>query len=201
MVGGNKKKYIFCDIWEFQSSERVKLKIARMIDPKEEKEYFLRENMLKDLETSEQNKIEGKKRHESKINDEKYYFNSIITGFDGKPFLTKGFSIRRKQIPSLIEAFQNIQNGDFDQFVKSILVESNIYNNDSSKMDSLNTDNSFEDEIPEEEVEEISKEKNFEEWYVNLDEKIKKDVDKMRKTGWTEDDVRLAVESKESAGE
>ena len=55
MVGGNKKKYVFLDIWEHQSSERAKLKISRMLDPKEEKEYALREHMLKDLETSEQN--------------------------------------------------------------------------------------------------------------------------------------------------
>jgi hypothetical protein len=201
MVGGNKKKYVFLDIWEHQSSERAKLKISRMLDPKEEKEYALREHMLKDLETSEQNKIEGKKRRESKINDEKYYFNSIITGFDGNPFRTKGFSIRRKQIQLLIDALQSIQNGDFEEFIESILVESNIHSNDSTKTNSVVTGNSFEDEVSEEEVGETSKETGFEEWYVNLDEKIKQDVDKMRKTGWTEEDIRLAVESKESGDE
>ena len=71
-----KNECIFLDIWEFQSSERVKIKISRMLYPNEEKEFFQNQNYLKNLESVKEFETNNPKRIQIKTDNEKYYIHN-----------------------------------------------------------------------------------------------------------------------------
>ena len=96
----------YVELWSFQSSERVKIIISRMIIPEKEREDFLNEEYLKKMESKAQYEEGKRKRIEIKKNAQKYKVNALLTG--GVPWRTKGFTITREQIPRLIEALQGI---------------------------------------------------------------------------------------------
>ena len=120
----------YIPIWEFQISPRATINISKMIDPQKERDFSNNEEYLKNLETKDEYLKESKKRIKIKKDHEKFYINSVIIGYNQKPFRTKGPSIFRHQIPSLIEILQNIHNGEYDAITNKILLESGIIKKD-----------------------------------------------------------------------
>jgi hypothetical protein len=212
-----KNECIFLDIWEFQSSERVKIKISRMLYPKEEKEFFQNQNYLKNLETEKEFETNNPKRIKIKTDNEKYYVNSLITGYDGNPFRTKGFSILRNQLPHLIESLQNICDGGYDSFVNNIINESYLPNSKKSVPNNLESDSSSDKKLsaagqkisdtlkngPTKNIElTASKPKTddeiFTDWKSSLSKEHQKEIEGLIKSGWTKEEAKIAFEAKYS---
>ena len=181
------KEYEFLSIWEFQVSPRSKIQISRMLNPKKEKEFFLNEEYLKNLETKEQYEKESKERKKIKQDEEKFYLNAIIEGYDGNYFRTKGFSIFRFQLPQLIEVFQNIQDGKFDSHINKILNESGIIKNTVSQNNNSKANSSN-----------LEQNNSFGLWLSNLTDRQIIEVRELQDAGWTEDEIHLAFNSKYS---
>ena len=121
------RKYIeYVPLWELQISPRAVLTVSRMIDPEQEKKFTLDDSYLKKMETQEEYAKESKKRIKIKTDNEKFFINSIITGFDNQPFRSKGLSIYRYQLPELINALQDIHDGKHDDKIHNILLQSGI---------------------------------------------------------------------------
>ena len=189
-------KYI--EVWSFQSSPRVKIIINRMIIPEKEREDFLNEEYLKKMESKAQYEEGKRKRIEIKKDAEKYKITSLITGWSGQPWRTKGITITRKQIPCLIEALQNIKDGDYDSFIKKILFETGTIkkiSQDETDTETVEKDNAeIESEI-ESEMEEKENKKAAEvysSWLQTLTDEQKKEAKKMENEGWTRVEIRDA---------
>ena len=210
-----KNECIFLDIWEFQSSERVKIKISRMLYPDEEKRFFLNENYLKNLESKEEYEKNFSERNKIKTDNEKYYINSLVTGYDGNPFRTKGFSILRSQLPHLIESLQNISDGGYDPFVQNIIDESYLPNSKKPISDNLELNNSSDKKLsksgqkivdtlrndPTKNIElSESKPKTddelFADWLSSLSKKQQEEIANLIKSGWTKEEAKIAFEAK-----
>lgn len=180
-----KKEYYYVEVWSEKVSERVYARISRMIDPAKEREFYNNEEYLKRVENAEEYERQSKKRIQFKNDTEKYYINAQVTGFDGSPFRTKGFSITRKDIPNMIDALQKIVGGEFDSQIKYGLVESGILQGIKEEV---------EQELEEENIEKEEEEEKFLEWCNNLTEPEKKEVEIMKKSGWTEKEIKIAFE-------
>jgi len=178
--------YEYIELFRIQVSPRSVIQISRMIDPKKEKEIFLNENYLKNLESKEENKKESKIRMDIKKNDEKYYLNAIIENYDKSHFRTKGFSIFRNQIPELIEALKNIHDGQFDMKVNQILSAAGIIKQTFSENNNgpNNTDK--------------YKNKKYDSWFKSLTKKQKKEMKKLENSGWSEKEIQLSFHSRYS---
>jgi len=178
------KDFDYIPIWKFQVSPRAEINISRMINPQKEKEFFLNEEYLKKIETPEEYEKESKKRIKTKKDEEKFYLNSVIQGFQREYFRTKGFSIFRYQIPQLVEALQNIHNGGFDLMINKILLESGVVK-----------------KIPQygaSDLEAKEKSKKYSLWVKALSEKLKKEVKDLENENWTPDEIQLAFKAKYS---
>lgn len=148
----------------------------------------MNEEYLKKLETKEQHAKESKERIKIKKDKEKFYLNAIIESFDRTKWRTKGFSIFRHQIPQLIEALQNIHDGDYDSWINKQLVELGIVKKIPQSDDESQTDD----------LAIKGKQKKYSIWIKALSEKLKKDVKELENKGWTSDEIQLAVNAKYS---
>ena len=191
-------KYI--EIWSFQSSERVKIIINRMIIPEKEREDFLNDEYLKKMESKAQYDEGKRKRIEIKKNAQKYKVNALLTG--GVTWRTKGFTITREQIPRLIEALQGIKDGDYDSFIKKILFETGTIkkiSQDETDTETVEKDNAkIESEI-ESEIEERENKKAAEEyssWLQALNDEQRKEAKQMENEGWTQVEIRDAFRNR-----
>ena len=180
-----KKEYQYVEIWSGKVSERVSARISRMIDPPKEREFYINEEYLQHGQTVDEYKEESKRRWQIKKDDEKYYVNAQVQGFDGNPFLTKGFSITRKDIPKMIDALQKIVGGEFDLQIKRVLLESGIIKDIEESVKEVRS---------EEKEEQEAKEEEFRKFYDNLSEDEKNEVKKMKKSGWMEKDIMTAFQ-------
>jgi len=180
--------YEYIELWTLQVSPRAAIQISRMIDPKKEKDFSLNEKYLKNLESKEENKKESKIRMEYKRNEEKYYLNAIIESFDKSKFRTKGFSIFRHQIPQLIEALQNIHDGQSDNYIQKILCKSGVVKNTSINA-AQSESNSRNNE---------QKNNQYTLWVRSLAKDLKKKVKELKDSGWTEQEIQFAFNSKHS---
>ena len=149
------------DLWSRQVSERVIATISRMIDTEKEIEFKNNEEYLKRVQKADEFEKESKDRIKFKNDNDKYYINSRVTGYDGNSFRTKGFSIPRKEIPNMITGLQKIIDGEFDSKIKNALIESGIIEDTEEEIE----------QIPEEKE---NKEEDFEEWYGGLSDSEKK---------------------------
>ena len=186
----------YVEVWSFQSSERVKIVISRMIIPEKEREDFLNEEYLKKMESKAQYEEGKRKRIEIKKNAQKYKVNALLTG--GVTWRTKGFTITREQIPRLIEALQGVKDGDYDSFIKKILFETGIIkkiSQDETDTETVEKDNTeIESEI-ESEIEERENKKEAEvysSWLQTLNDEQKKEAKRMENEGWTRVEIRDA---------
>ena len=193
----------YVEVWSFQSSERVKIVISRMIIPEKEREDFLNEEYLKKMESKAQYEEGKRKRIEIKKNAQKYKVNALLTG--GVTWRTKGFTITREQIPRLIEALQGVKDGDYDSFIKKILFETGIiknipqYETDTETVEKDNTE--IESEI-ESEIEERENKKEAEvysSWLQTLNDEQKKEAKQMENEGWTQVEIRDAFRNRNFA--
>ena len=210
-----KDECIFLDLWEFQSSERALIKISRMIYPKKEKEFFNSQQYLKSLETKKEHAIENPKRIKIKNDEEKYYVNSLITGFGGNKFRTKGFSIFRTQLPNFIEALENIRDGGYDEYINNIINESYLPNSKKNTSDNLESTSvpgkklsaagqKIVDEMGTGKIKNIehiaSKQKTddeiFADWLSSLSKEYQKEIGRIIKSGWTKEEAKIAFEAK-----
>tara|TARA_B100001750_G_scaffold228537_1_gene223076 strand:+ start:260 stop:829 length:570 start_codon:yes stop_codon:yes gene_type:complete len=180
-----KKEYQYVEIWSGKVSERVSARISRMIDPPKEREYYINESYLKKAESPKDYETESNERLKFKHDSEKYYINAQVQGFDGNPFLTKGFSITRKDIPKMIDALQKIVGGEFDLQIKHVLLESGIIKDIEESVKEVRS---------EEKEEQEAKEEEFRKFYDNLSEDEKNEVKKMKKSGWIEKDIMTAFQ-------
>ena len=192
----------YVEVWSFQSSPRVKIVINRMIIPEKEREGFLNEEYLKKMESKAQYEEGKRKRTEIKKDAEKYHLNSLVTGFSGNFFRTKGFTITREQIPRLIEALQGIKDGDYDSFIKKILFETGTIkkiSQDETDTETVEKDNTeIESEI-ESEIEERENKKAAEEyssWLQALNDEQRKEAKQMENEGWTQVEIRDAFRNR-----
>jgi len=179
--------YEYIELWTIQVSPRATIQISRMVVPSKEKDFFLNEKYLKNLESEEENKKESKIRIEYKRNEEKYYLNAVIDGYDKNKFRTKGFSIFRHQIPQLIEALQNIHDGQFDNYIQEILRKSGLVKNtiNTTQSESINRNDE-------------QKKTQFASWVANMADEVKKEIKKLQDSGWSEHEIRFAFDSKHS---
>ena len=210
-----KNECIFLDIWEFQSSERVKIKISRMLYPNEEKEFFQNQNYLKNLESVKEFETNNPKRIQIKTDNEKYYVNSLVTGYDGNPFRTKGFSILRNQLPHFIESLQNIFDGGYDPFVQNIVNESYLPNSKKPVSDNLESNNSSDKKLSKAGQKIVDTLRNgptkniklteskhktddelFADWLSSLSKEHQKEIASLTKSGWTKEEAKIAFEAK-----
>jgi len=210
-----KNECVYLDIWEFQSSERVKIKISRMLYPKEETDFFNSQIYLKNLESEKEHTIENVKRIKIKTDNEKFYVNSLVTGFNGVQFRTKGFSILRKHLPHLIESLQNLCDGGSDSFVNNIINESYLPNSKKIISNNLESNNSSGKKLsaagqkivdtlkngPTTNIElTTSKPKTddeiFADWKSSLSKEHQKEIEGLIKSGWTKEEAKIAFEAK-----
>ena len=192
----------YVELWSFQSSERVKIIISRMIVPEKEREDFLNEEYLKKMESKAQYEEGKRKRIEIKKDAEKYKITALITGWSGQPWRTKGITIKREQIPRLIEALQDIKDGNYDSYVKKILFEAGTIKKipqDETETETVEKDNAeIESEI-ESEMEETENKKAAEEhssWLQTLNDEQKKEAKQMENDGWTPEEIREAFRNR-----
>ena len=190
----------YVELWSFQSSERVKIVISRMIIPEKEREDFLNEEYLKKMESKAQYEEGKRKRIEIKKNAQKYKVNALLTG--GVTWRTKGFTITREQIPRLIEALQGVKDGDYDSYIKKILFETGIIKNtqqDETDTETVEKDNAeIESEI-ESEMEERENKKTaqkYSSWLQTLNDEQQKEAKKMENEGWTPEEIQDAFRNK-----
>ena len=210
-----KDECIFLPLWEFQSSERSQIRISRMLFPKKEKEFFNSQQYLKNLETKKEYAVENPKRIKIKNDEEKYYVNSLITGFDGNKFRTKGLSIFRTQLPNFIEALENIRDGGYDEFINNFVHESYLPNPKKNISDNLESTSvpgkklsaagqKIVDEIGTGKTKNIehvaSKQKTdddvFADWELSLSKEHQKEIKHLIKSGWTKEEAKIAFEAK-----
>lgn len=183
--------YEYIELLQIQVSPRSTIAISRMIDPKKEKEFFLNYEYLKKLESKEENKKESKKRNDIKKNEEKYYLNAIIEGYNHQSFRTKGFSIFRHQIPKLIESLQNIYDGQFDNHIQEMLSESGL-------VKKISSDQSESKSVLDDKESVSSKKNNFTLWVKTLTKKQRIEIKKLVDSGWTENEIRRSFDAKNS---
>ena len=113
-----------------------------------------------------------------------------MDGWDGGTFLTKGFSISRKEIPKMIEALQNIVDGGNDDYINKILLESGI-------MKEFQQETQVEDTREENEPGEIHGDGGeVAQRYEALSDAQKTDVKAMKRVGWSEDEITAAFKFK-----
>ena len=175
-----KKEYEFIEIWKYKISERMWARISRMLEPTKEKEFFISEEYLRKGQSKKEYKKESKRRLQIKKDEEKYFINAEVLNWNKvDSFLTKGFSIPRKDIPKMIEALQNIVDGGNDDYINKILIESGI-------MKKSQHETQVDD--PKE------KEKKYDLWYKSLTKAQKADFKKMESSGWTKDEIKNAIE-------
>lgn len=185
----------FIPLWEFQISERAQICISRMLFMQKEKDFYDSEHYLKNLETGEEYAKENPKRLRIKTDNEKYYINSIITGFDGKPFRTKGASIFRYQLPNLIKALQHICDGGYEQFTNTLLEQ--VLNPNKNTDDVLENSQSEQTMNSEPIINtSMSDDGKFIEWYISLNSNLKKEIDGLIKSGWTKEEAKIAFDAK-----
>ena len=186
-----KKEYEFIEIWKYKISERMWARISRMLDPTKEKEFFISEEYLRKGQSKEEYKKESKRRLQIKKDDEKYFLNAEVLNWNNiDSFLTKGFSISRKEIPKMIEALQNIVDGGNDDYINKILIESGI-------MKESQQETQVEDTREENKTGEIHEgEGEFGQWYESLSSVQKTDVKAMKRAGWSEDEITAAFKIK-----
>jgi hypothetical protein len=186
-----------------------------MLYPKKEKEFFNSQHYLKNLETKKEFTINNPKRIKIKNDEEKYYVNSLITGFDGNKFRTKGFSIFRTQLPNFIEALENIRDGGYDEFINNIVNESYLPNSkknisDNSESTSVagkklsSAGQKIADKINAKDNKNIKHITNkpktndeiFADWESSLSKEHQKEIKGLIKSGWTKEESKIAFEAK-----
>ena len=186
-----------------------------MLYPKKEKEFFNSQHYLKNLETKKEFTINNPKRIKIKNDEEKYYVNSLITGFDGNKFRTKGFSIFRTQLPNFIEALENIRDGGYDEFINNIVNESYLPNSkknisDNSESTSVSgkklsaAGQKIADKIDAKDNKNIKHITNmpktndeiFADWESSLSKEHQKEIKGLIKSGWTKEESKIAFEAK-----
>tara|TARA_Y100000996_G_C22348679_1_gene571822 strand:+ start:146 stop:736 length:591 start_codon:yes stop_codon:yes gene_type:complete len=191
----SKDDCIFVDLWEFRVSQRARIKISRMLYPQKEKDFFANEQYLKNFESKEEYEKESAKRIKIKKDEEKFYINSLITGFQGQDFRTKGLSIFRHQLPHLIEALENIHEGNFDEKIEEMLQEGGILKNNHNKQRNKQVENAQPVEM-DEEIEEKTEDEKFEEWKKTLNKRQQTEINGLLKSGWTKAEAKIAFEAK-----
>ena len=155
-----------------------------MIFPQQERAFFTNEEYLERTQTSEEFKRESEKRIKYKKDNEKFYINSIITGFSND-FRTQGCSIFRYQLPNLIEALQNINRGNFDQWIIKMLVETNVIKKIPLELIESETNSETQEENGQ-----------YDSWFESLTETQKKEAKELENSQWTENEIMDAFKAK-----
>lgn len=186
----------YIHIWDFTQGERQIITIKRMVYFVDEKDFLRKKKMRQKLSSGNTESIT--KDVQDKKNQEKFYLNAEILGYDGEWFRNDGFSIYRYQLPELISALQSIYDGEHDNKISSKISE--LINPEENTEPTAEQETDLEEkteDIPNEEIIPTYSKKIYDVWVNKQPEEIKKAISDLQKDGWTKEKIYNILNSKE----